>query len=192
MARTPSTMLALGTAAPDFNLVEPASGKHYALSDFSGKPLLVVFICNHCPYVIHLAAKLAEVAKANSEVAFVAINSNDAENYPADAPENMAAFAQQYGFDFPYLFDATQAVAQRYQAACTPDFYLFSAEHTLVYRGQFDAARPHNAIAPSGEDLQRAISQLLAGEAILTEQSPSLGCNIKWRPGHEPAYFTHP
>ncbi|MEJ2406910.1 MAG: thioredoxin family protein [Candidatus Thiodiazotropha sp.] len=191
MARTPSTMLELGTPAPDFSLPEPVSGRTVSLKDFSGRPLLVVFICNHCPYVLHIADKLAEMAATfqQSDVEFVAINSNDVTNYPDDSPEKMPAMSERFGFTFPYLFDETQDVAKAYRAACTPDFYLFDADHQLVYRGQFDDARPRNDEPVTGADLGDAIKALLANMPPLEEQKPSLGCNIKWRAGNEPDYF---
>ena len=191
MARTPSTMVDLGTAAPDFTLLEPLTGNTISLSDFSGKPLVVLFICNHCPFVKLIAEKLAEVANTYQEkgVAFVAINSNDVANYPDDSPEKMVAFVREYGIGFPYLFDETQAVAKAYRAACTPDIYLFDAAHKLVYRGQFDAARPGNEEPVTGADLSDAIKALLANLPVADEQTPSLGCNIKWKPGNEPDYY---
>lgn len=191
MARTPSTMLELGTPAPDFSLPEPATGRTVSLSDFTGKPLVVVFICNHCPYVLHIAGKLTELAKTyqQSNVEFVAINSNDVSNYPDDSPEKMPAMSERYGFNFPYLFDESQDAAKAYQAACTPDFYLFDADHRLAYRGQFDNARPRNDEPVTGTDLSDAIKALLANMPPLEEQKPSLGCNIKWKSGNEPEYF---
>ncbi len=191
MARTPSTMLELGTSAPDFVLPEPATGKTISLSDYLGKPLLVVFICNHCPFVLHIVDKLAELAKTFSGdgVQFVAINSNDVANYPDDAPQKMPAMSERFGLDFPYLFDESQEVAKAYRAACTPDFYLFDADHRLVYRGQFDDSRPGNDEPVTGEDLADAIKAVLASLPPLTEQKPSLGCNIKWKAGNEPDYF---
>jgi peroxiredoxin len=191
MARTPSTMLELGTRAPAFSLPEPATGKTVSLADFAGRPLLVVFICNHCPYVLHIADKLAEVARTfqQSDVEFVAINSNDVANYPDDSPEKMPAMSARYGFTFPYLFDESQEVAKTYRAACTPDFFLFDADHKLAYRGQFDDARPRNDEPVTGNDLSDAIKALLANLPPLEEQKPSLGCNIKWKAGNEPDYF---
>lgn len=191
MARTPSTMLELGTAAPDFALLEPATGNTVSLSDFRGEPLVVVFICNHCPFVKLIAEKLAEVANTYQEkgVSFVAINSNDVANYPDDSPEKMVDFVKEYGVGFPYVFDETQEVAKAYRAACTPDFYLFDSDHKLVYRGQFDAARPGNEEPVTGADLADAIKALLANLPVTDEQTPSLGCNIKWKPGNEPDYF---
>ncbi|HEY0720820.1 MAG TPA: thioredoxin family protein [Gammaproteobacteria bacterium] len=190
MARTPSTMLPLGTLAPAFSLLEPASGRSVSLSEFSGKPLVVIFICNHCPYVKHIAAKLAQVAHTCqlAGVTFVAINSNDVSYYPDDSPDKMVEMSSHYGFTFPYLYDESQAVAKAYQAACTPDIYLFDASHRLVYRGQFDGSRPGNAVPVTGEDLIAAVDALLAGTPLQDEQKPSLGCNIKWRPGNEPDY----
>lgn len=191
MARTPSTMLELGTPAPDFSLPEPATGKFVSLGDFRGRPLVVVFICNHCPYVLHIAAKLAEIAREfqQRDVEFVAINSNDVTNYPDDSPEKMPAMSEGYGFTFPYLYDESQEVAKAYRAACTPDFYLFDADHRLSYRGQFDDSRPRNDDPITGADLSDAIKALLAMMPPLEEQKPSLGCNIKWKSGNEPEYF---
>lgn len=191
MARTPSTMLPLGTPAPDFTLLEPASGKQIALTDFSGRPLVVMFICNHCPFVKHIAARIASLAADyhGMDVDFVAINSNDVANYPDDSPEKMVDFVREYGIAFPYLYDETQAVAKAYRAACTPDFYLFDADHRLAYRGQFDRARPGNDVPVSGQDLEDAIRAMIAKLPIPDEQTPSLGCNIKWRSGNEPDYY---
>lgn len=191
MARTPSTMLGLGTPAADFSLLEPLTGKTVSLGDFAGKPLVVAFICNHCPFVKHIASKLAEIANEyqDKEVAFVAVNSNDVANYPDDSPEKMVEFIREYGLGFPYLFDETQAVAKSYRAACTPDFYLFDAGHRLVYRGQFDAARPGNDQPVTGADLSDAIKAVLANLPVPDEQTPSLGCNIKWQSGNEPDYY---
>lgn len=193
MARTPSTMLELGTQAPDFALLEPASGNVVAREDFSGKPLLVAFICNHCPYVILIREAFAQLAREYQErgVAIVAINANDVENYPDDSPEKMVEAVQQHGYTFPYLFDETQAVAKAYQAACTPDLYLFDADHTLFYRGQFDDARPSNGVTASGSDLRHALDRLLDNMYPPDEQKASLGCNIKWKAGNEPDYYGH-
>lgn len=191
MARTPSTMLELGTTAAEFSLPEPATGNTVSLADFHGMPLLLVFICNHCPYVLHIASKLGELAVefAARGVQFVAINSNDVVNYPDDAPDKMVAMGQRFGFTFPYLFDESQQVATAYRAACTPDFYLFDATHTLIYRGQFDSSRPGNEEPVTGADVANAINAVLAHQPPLPEQIPSLGCNIKWKPGNEPDYF---
>ena len=191
MVRTPSTMLALGTTAPDFSLVN-VDGKIVSLSDCQGAPaLLVIFMCNHCPFVIHVADGLAQLAREYSErgVAIVGINSNDVANYPADSPEQMVAEAEERGYMFPYLYDETQEVAKAYQAACTPDFYLFDAEQKLVYRGQMDASRPDSGIPVTGEDLRQALDAVLAGQAPSSDQTPSIGCNIKWKAGNEPDYF---
>ncbi len=185
-------MLPLGTEAPDFSLPEPRTGKTVSLSDFQGAPgLVVMFICNHCPYVKHLRSALADFGKECQEkgVAVVAISANDVENYPDDSPELMVKEAEEAGYVFPYLYDATQEVAQAYRAACTPDFYLFDAEQRLVYRGQFDESRPKNEKPVTGKDLRAALDALLAGEATSAEQIPSLGCNIKWKAGNEPDYF---
>lgn len=190
MSRTPSTMLDIGTRAPDFNLPDPLSGNSVKLSDYEHNPLLVVFSCNHCPYVLHLLQSFSEYAREVQKqgLSVVMINANDIENYPQDSPENMIELAQQYGFEFPYLYDASQQVAIAYQAACTPDFFLFDASHRLVYRGQYDAARPGNDEAVTGVDLRAASQALLNSAAITAQQMPSMGCNIKWRAGNEPQY----
>lgn len=191
MAETPSTMLDLGTKAPDFRLPD-TEGKEWTLADFDGADALVVaFICNHCPFVKHIADVLAEVAKkyAARNVAFVAVNSNDVKNYPADAPDKMAEEKKRRGYPFPYLYDESQEVAKAYRAACTPDFYLFDKERKLAYRGRFDESRPGNAKPVTGQDLATAINQVLKGEDPDVTQFPSMGCNIKWKPGNEPDYF---
>ena len=191
MVLTPSTMLDLGTMAPDFSLPD-VHGRKVSLSDFANaKVLVVLFICNHCPYVKHIRRGLAQVAHdyRTRGAAFVAINSNDVEQYPADSPPNMAAEAEQFGYEFPYLFDETQAVAKAYRAACTPDIYVFDEDRTLVYRGQFDESRPGKDIPVTGADLREAIDALLAGRPVSDDQVPSMGCNIKWKPGNEPEYF---
>ncbi|MCP4874077.1 MAG: thioredoxin family protein [Gammaproteobacteria bacterium] len=191
MARTPSTMLNIGTQAPDFSLPEPASGKIVNLADFSAQPLLVVFSCNHCPYVLHIIdpfSKFANSAQRNG-LAVVMINSNDIAGYPDDSPPKMIELAGKCGFEFPYLYDESQQVAAAYHAACTPDFFLFDAAHQLVYRGQYDASRPGNQAPVDGSDMKAAIDALLAGDKIADEQIPSVGCNIKWRAGNEPDYF---
>lgn len=193
MVKTASTMLPLGTKAPDFQLLEPRTGNTVSLADVGGgRGLLVMFICNHCPFVKHLRSALAEFGREYQEkgLKIVAISSNDTDSHPDDGPERMADEAAAAGYTFPYLFDANQDVAKAYKAACTPDFYLFDAELSLVYRGQFDASRPSNAVAITGSDLRAAADRVLAGEAPLTEQRPSIGCNIKWKQGQEPAYFT--
>lgn len=191
MVRTPSTMLPLGTSAPDFSLVN-VDGQTVSLSDFEDAPaLLVIFMCNHCPYVIHVADGLAQLAQeyVSRGVAVVGISSNDVANYPADSPEQMVAEAEARGYVFPYLYDETQEVAQSYRAACTPDFFLFDGEQKLVYRGQMDSSRPDSGIPVTGEDLRAALDAVLAGNPPAEEQTPSLGCNIKWKQGNEPDYF---
>jgi peroxiredoxin len=191
MARTPSTMLPLGTKAPDFSLIN-VDGTTVSLSDFAGAPaLLVMFICNHCPFVKHVADQLAQLAREYTErgVAIVAINSNDVANHPADSPEQMVAEAEERGYVFPYLYDETQEVAKAYRAACTPDFFLFDANQELVYRGQLDSSRPDSGIPVTGEDLRAALDAVLARKKPSAEQRASLGCNIKWASGNEPDYF---
>ena len=190
MAVTPSTMLALGTAAPDFSLPD-TEGAVVSCSDFAGKPLLVMFICNHCPFVKHVRGKLAELCHGYQQkgIAVVGINSNDPEDYPDDSPDNMAREVITAGYTFPYLYDETQQVAKAYRAACTPDFFLFDAQHKLVYRGQMDAGRPGNDVPLTGEDLTAAVEAVLAGLPVGPDQKPSAGCNIKWKPGNAPDYF---
>jgi len=191
MARTESTMLELGTQAPNFNLSD-TNGNQVSLANFKdAKGMLVIFMCNHCPYVIHLRDALAELAKEYQAkgLAVVAINSNDASNYPDDSPEKMAEEVATQGYTFPYLYDESQAVAKAYKAACTPDFFLFDAKQKLVYRGQFDDSRPRNDEPVTGADLRAAIDTLLNGSAIPVEQKPSMGCNIKWKVDNAPDYF---
>lgn len=192
MARTPSTMLELGTRAPDFHLLEPATGKTIGLDAFNEAPALaVIFICNHCPYVKHIRDALAAFGREYQAkgLAIVAINSNDTANYPDDAPDKMVEEAENAGYTFPYLYDETQAVAKAYHAACTPDLYLFDKDRKLVYRGQFDDSRPGNDLPVTGRDLRAAADALLTGQPMQAEQKASLGCNIKWKPGNEPDYF---
>lgn len=184
MAETPSTMLPLGTRAADFNLLDPRTQEWVSLDDIkSDIATVIMFICNHCPYVIHIRDELFSFAKEYQKkgVAFVAINANDVDNYPDDAPENMADLADQYQLSFPYLFDATQEVARAYQAACTPDFYIFDSNLHCVYRGQFDNARPGNHQAVTGESMRKALDALISGTAVDPAQIPSVGCNIKWK-----------
>jgi peroxiredoxin len=191
MAETPSTMLPTGTAAPDFSLPD-TNGNLVARDDFSSAPaLLVAFICNHCPYVKHVRSKFAELAREYQSrgVAVVAINSNDADTYADDSPEAMAKEVKLTGYTFPYLYDETQDVAKAYQAACTPDFFLFDRRRRLVYRGQFDDSRPGNGKPVTGHDLTAAVDAALAGEPVTSEQRPSVGCNIKWKRGNAPVYF---
>lgn len=193
MVAVQSTMQALGSLAPEFNLPETQHSKNRLVSidSFVGQPLLVMFICNHCPFVIHIVDQMVALAnQAHSQgVAVVAISSNDVQTYPQDGPEAMATFAARYGFEFPYLYDETQAIAKAYSAACTPDFFVFDKEHRLQYRGQMDSSRPGNAKPVSGKDLRAAIAAVLAGENPKEPQTPSVGCNIKWRQGNEPDYF---
>ncbi|HVU88530.1 MAG TPA: thioredoxin family protein [Pirellulales bacterium] len=191
MVLTPSTMLPLGTKAPAFSLPD-TNGKTVSLSDFAGKPaLLVVFMCNHCPYVKHVAAGLAQLAKDYQAkgAAVVGISANDIKSHPDDAPAKMAEEAKLRGYTFPYLFDESQAVAKAYRAACTPDFYVFDREQKLVYRGQMDASRPDSGIPVTGNDLRAALDATLAGKAPAADQKPSIGCNIKWKANNEPDYF---
>ncbi|MBT3203595.1 MAG: thioredoxin family protein [Gammaproteobacteria bacterium] len=191
MSRTPSTMLELGTSAPDFSLQEPATGNQISLADYAGNPLLVIFSCNHCPFVLHILKQFSDYAKnyQSEGLSIVMINSNDVGNYEADSPEKMVELIGQYDFSFPYLYDETQQVAIAYQAACTPDLFLFDSQHKLVYRGQFDGSRPGNDIAVTGQDLTLATEALLNNQPVSTNQIPSLGCNIKWKQGNEPDYF---
>lgn len=191
MVLTPSTMLPLGTPAPDFSLPD-TTGRTVSLADLAGsRALLVAFICNHCPYVKHVAAGLAQLARDYQPrgVTVVGINSNDAAGYPDDSPAKMRDEVALRGYTFPYLFDESQAVAKAYRAACTPDFYVFDSQRRLVYRGQLDSSRPENGVPVTGEDLRRALDAVLAGQAPPAEQRPSIGCNIKWKPGGAPEYF---
>ena len=192
MVRTPSTMLPLGTGAPDFALPN-VDGRTVTLADAAGpRGTLVMFICNHCPFVKHVADQLAALGRdcLPRGIGVVAISSNDVSSHPADSPEQMVHEAEERGYVFPYLYDETQEVAHAYHAACTPDFFLFDGDRKLAYRGQLDASRPGNEIPVTGADLRAAIDALLSGHPVPTEQRPSLGCNIKWKPGNEPAYFT--
>jgi peroxiredoxin len=191
MVMTASTMLALGTEAPDFTLPD-TNGTAVSLADFAGnKGLLVMFICNHCPYVKHIRHGLAEFARdyKGKGLGIVAINSNDTDTHPDDSPEKMKAEVGEIGYVFPYLFDETQAVARVYRAACTPDFFLFDTDRRLVYRGQFDLSRPGNDVPVTGADLRAAADAVLAGKPVPLDQTPSIGCNIKWREGNAPEYF---
>jgi len=186
-----STMLPLGTKAPEFGLPNTA-GNTVSLSNFRDAPaMLVVFMCNHCPYVKHIREALVELVKEYQAkgVAAVGINSNDVETYPDDSPELMAQEVKNFGYTFPYLYDETQEVAKAYRAACTPDFFLFDAQRRLVYRGQMDSSRPGNDRPLSAEDLRDALDAVLSGSEVASEQKPSMGCNIKWKQGNEPEYF---
>jgi peroxiredoxin len=187
----PSTMLPLGTKAPEFELPDVTDGRSVSLSDFGSKrALLVMFICRHCPYVRHVREELARLGRdfADSELAIVAISSNDVDEYPEDRPESLAEEARGAGYVFPYLFDETQEVAKAYTAACTPDFFLFDADRALVYRGQLDDSRPSNGLPVTGTDLRAAIDAVLSGVPVSEDQRASIGCSIKWRAGNEPAY----
>ena len=192
MVRTPSTMLPLGIVAPDFDLPN-VDGRMVDYAAAAGpKGTVVMFICNHCPFVKHVADELARLGHEYLPrgIGFAAISSNDVASHPADSPEQMVHEAEDRGYPFPYLYDETQEVAKAYHAACTPDFYLFDAERRLVYRGQLDASRPGGDVPVTGGDLRRAIEALLAGGPSVAAQIPSLGCNIKWKPGNHPAYFS--
>ncbi len=191
MSETRSTMPEIRTEAHSFSLPEPASGKQVSLADFKDKPLLIVFSCNHCPYVLHLLDSFTEFASQAQTrgLAVAMINSNDVVGYPADSPRKMIELAQQHDFGFPYLYDESQQVARAYRASCTPDFFLFDRSHRLVYRGQYDGSRPGNNVVVSGCDIRNAVDALLGDNDIPTEQIPSMGCNIKWRTGNEPDYF---
>lgn len=192
MVAVNSTMLPLGTRAPDFRLRDVMSGKTVARDDLGKRSaLLMIFMCNHCPFVKHIRGELARLGRdyGPRNVAIVGISSNDVKNYPDDSPEKMAAEARGAGYTFPYLHDETQEVAKAYRAACTPDFYLFDRDQRLVYRGQLDDSRPGNGIPVTGKDLRMALDSILAGKEVPPNQKPSIGCNIKWKPGNEPDYF---
>ena len=186
MVLTPSTMLALGSTAPDFQLPDVVSGDTVTLGSFANKEaLLVMFICRHCPFVVHVQEELARLGSDYNtrNMGIVAISSNDAETYPDDSPANLKAMAEELGFAFPYCFDESQDVARAYQAACTPDFFLFDGQRALVYRGQLDASRPGNNEPVTGRDLRDAMDAVLSGAAVSSDQTPSIGCNIKWKAG---------
>lgn len=192
MARTESTMLPLGTLAPDFQLPDVVTGKTISLDSFIGqKALLVMFICRHCPYVKHVQVELARLGQdyLDQGVGIVAISANDADKYPNDAPESLKQMAVELDFNFPLCFDQTQSTAKAYTAACTPDFFLFDADRKLVYRGQLDDSRPSSDRPVTGKDLRAALDTVIAGEVPDSDQKPSLGCNIKWKPGNEPTYY---
>ncbi len=186
MALTASTMLPLGTKAPDFQLSDVVSGKTISLDTFADKKaLLVMFICRHCPFVKHVQTQLAQIGKdyADADVGIVAISTNDAVNYPDDAPDKLKEMAQQLGFTFPFCYDESQGTAKAYTAACTPDFFLFDADRQLVYRGQLDDSRPSNDQPVTGKDLRAALDAVLASQPVNPDQKPSIGCNIKWKSG---------
>lgn len=193
MSRTESTMLELGTAAPDFSLPQPATGKTFSLANFTcNEALLVIFMCNHCPYVLHIHQQLNDLIREyqSKGLAAVAINANDVANYPEDSPEKMISLGEKMDYCFPYLFDEDQSVAKAYKAACTPDFFVFDSEMKLAYRGQFDSSRPRNDDAVTGADMRAAFEAVLAGNTIAEDaQKPSMGCNIKWQEGNSPDYF---
>ena len=192
MVATPSTMSPLGTTAPDFSLPD-TQGNTVSPARFSDAPaLLVIFMCNHCPFVKHIARGLADLAREYQArgVAVIGINSNDIEKYPDDSLPRMAEEVEAHGYTFPYVLDETQAVAKTYGAACTPDFFLFDRDRKLVYRGQLDDSRPDSDVPVTGADLRAALDAVLSGRPAPEEQKPSIGCNIKWKPGNEPDYFT--
>ena len=184
MVLTPSTMLPLGTKAPDFKLWCAVNEREFSLDELkSDKATVIMFICNHCPYVKHVQTGLVDLANdyKHKGISFIAINSNDVENYPDDSPENMKIVAERLGYPFPYLFDETQEVARAYDAACTPDFYIFDGELTCVYRGQMDHSRPENGKPVTGEHIRGALDRILDREPLSDVQIPSIGCNIKWK-----------
>lgn len=192
MVLTPSTMLSLGTQAPAFQLKDVTSGNPVSLDTFSdAKALLVMVICRHCPFVKHVQQELAQIGKdyQNQPLGIIAISANDAEKYPADAPDSLKEMAQELGFTFPLCFDEDQSVSKAYTAACTPDFFVFDGDRKLAYRGQLDDSRPGNDKLVTGKDLRNALDAILAGKPVATDQQPSIGCNIKWIPGNEPVYF---
>ncbi len=184
MAATPSNMVPLGAPAPDFTLPDPVSGRAWSLAELrSAKATVIMFICNHCPFVKHVQHELAQLGRdyGSKGVSFIAINSNDVQAYPDDAPDKMKALAETLGFTFPYLYDETQAVARAYQAACTPDILIYDGALKLAYRGQLDDSRPGNGVPVTGRDVRRALDALLAGQPVDPNQRPSIGCNIKWK-----------
>ena len=192
MVKTLSTMLDLGTPAPDFSLPDAVSGQSISLNTFSGKKaLLVMFICRHCPFVKHIQQELARIGNdySDKDVGIVAISSNDAESFPEVSPASLKQMAEELGFTFPFCYDESQETAKVYAAACTPDFYLFNEARELVYRGQLDDSRPGNGIPVTGKDLREALDAALGDEPVIEDQRPSIGCNIKWKAGNEPEYF---
>ena len=191
MVLTASTMLPLGTKAPEFQLPEVVNGKIISLENFADKKaLLIMFICRHCPFVKHIQQELAKLDQdySNSDLGIIAISANDAKNYPNDAPESLKEMSIELGFDFTFCYDETQATAKAYTAACTPDFFLFDSDRKLVYRGQLDDSRPSNNQPVTGKDLRAAITAVLNNQPISSEQQPSIGCNIKWKAGNQPNY----
>jgi thiol-disulfide isomerase/thioredoxin len=192
MSATQSMMMALGTSAPDFKLPD-VLGSPISLEHYIDQPLLVVFMCNHCPYVKHIRSGFLLLVRQYQQkgVGIVGINSNDADAFPEDSPDKMLADSIKFAYSFPYLYDETQETAKAYRAACTPDFFLFTKDKKLFYRGQMDDSRPGNGVPVTGKDLRLALDAMLAGVPALTVQKPSIGCNIKWKPGNEPDYFSH-
>jgi peroxiredoxin len=190
MAAVQSRMIALGTTLPAFSLPDTVSGKTVSSADYAGKPLVIAFICNHCPFVLHVADAFAAFARDYQArgLSVVAISSNDVATYPQDGPDKMKDFAAQKRFSFPYLYDEIQNVAQAYQAVCTPDFFLFDKDGKLAYRGQFDESRPRGEVKPTGADLRAAADAVLSGQAPSAAQKPSIGCNLKWKAGAEPEW----
>ena len=192
MVKTASTMLSLGTAAPEFQLPDVVSGKTISLDTFTGsQALLVMFICQHCPFVKHIKSELAKIGQDYSQqpLGIVAISANDVANYPNDSPEKLKQMAEEFNFNFPVCYDESQEVSKAYTAACTPDFFLFDRDNKLAYRGQLDDSRPSTDIPVTGKDLRLAIDAVLQDRTLEIEQKPSIGCNIKWKPGNEPEYF---
>ena len=192
MVKTASTMLSLGTTAPEFQLLDVVSGKTISLDNFTGsQALLVMFICQHCPFVKHIKSELAKIGQDYSQqpLGIVAISANDVANYPDDSPEKLKQMAEEFSFNFPVCYDESQEVSKAYTAACTPDFFLFDRDNKLAYRGQLDDSRPSTDIPVTGKDLRSAIDAVLQDRKIDFEQKPSIGCNIKWKPGNEPEYF---
>lgn len=192
MVKTLSTMLDLGTEAPDFHLADVVRGNTISLDTFKGKKaLLVMFICRHCPYVKHIQHEIARIGRdyRDKDVGIVAISSNDAESFPEDSPSSLKEMAEELGFEFPFCYDESQEMAKAYAAACTPDFYLFDKSRQLVYRGQLDDSRPGNDVAVTGRDLRNALDAVLSDRSVDEDQRPSIGCNIKWKAGNEPDYF---
>lgn len=194
MVLTASTMLPLGTTAPDFQLPDAVSGETISLTNFEEKKaLLVMFICAHCPFVKHVQSELAKLGQdyGDKGVGMIAISANNVATHPGDSPEKLKEMAESLGFNFPFCYDESQSTAKTYTAACTPDFFLFDGEKKLVYRGQLDDSRPGNNEPLNGKDLRSAIDAVLANQSVTTEQKPSIGCNIKWKPGNEPDYFSN-
>lgn len=191
MVAVNSTMLPLGTPVPSFRLPDPQGNLHRSDDAAEAPGLLVAFVCNHCPYVIHIGPTFGEMTRQWMEqgLAVLGVNANDTDSYPDDAPEHMVTFAEKNGWEFPYLFDETQDVAKQFRAACTPDLYLFDGDKQLVYRGQFDSSRPNSGTPVTGEDLDAAVQAVLANQPVPEDQTPSLGCNIKWRAGNQPDWF---